>query len=80
MLFGRVAFGREGRLTPIVEQIVYPAFHQRSIEPVGEAVHPIGGWIVRAVAAKFRKIMRETTAADNQHALVSQRRQSAPRR
>ena len=78
VLFCRVVLGCEWRLTPVVDKIVSLIIRQRNIEPVGEIVDPIRGRIVRTVAAKFRKIMREAAAADDQYAFISQRRQRTP--
>ena len=69
---------RERRLPPVVEQIVGSACGQRGMEPVGEAVDPRRRRIVRPVAAEFRQIVRHAAAADDQHALLPQRRERAP--
>ena len=78
MLLGRMVLDRERRLSPIVEQIVVAPFRQRRMNPVGKTVDPVRRRIVRAVAAKFRQIVREAAAADDQHAFLPQRRQRAP--
>src|SRR6266478_6314184 len=79
VLFAWVVLDRERRLSPIVEQIIGLARGERAIKPVGKTVDPIGRRIVRTMTVKFRQIVRQAAAADDQHALLPQRRQGASR-
>ena len=75
MLFGRVVLARMRRQAPIVDEIVGAALVERGVEPVGEIVDPRRRRIVDVLAAKFRKIVGQAAAADDQHAVLPQRRQ-----
>ena len=77
VFLGRMVLGRVRRLPPVVEQIGDLARTQRGVNPIGKAVDPGRRRIVQGMAAEFRQVMREASAADNQHALVAERRQRA---
>ena len=77
VLVGGMVFGREGRAVAVAEQVAKPPLQQGTIHPIGEGGDPVGLGRVRRLAEEFLEVMSEAAAADDQHALLPQRRQRA---
>ncbi len=73
VFLGRMVLSRIGRAVSVVDQIIRSALRESRIKPIRKLGDPARAGLVELMAAKFRQIMREASASDDQHAFLSQR-------